>query len=111
MDCEKCSERKSKTTISGRAWSSLPPAWKKLKNHLQQMTLCDGCPSASAKVCQPRSSCEPGEEVNGGACGLPMDLWDWTADPTVHPLTAAEAKKLKPAGQEEDVGVGFELIS
>lgn len=111
MDCAACKKQKSRM-LPVKAWEAAK-SWLALsgRSFLPDVTLCNGCPSGEAKVCQKRSECEDGLPAGGGACPTALKKWQWTLDPSVHALSEAAAKQLSPHGDREDEGAGFELVS
>jgi hypothetical protein len=104
-DCSKCYQRKAESTWGQWMPNVTLPDWM----GGQDLKFCQGCTVKWAKICQPRSSCDSNDSVDG-FCPLPMKHWQWTMDPSVHPLTSDEANALSSDTNEMN-GTGFELIS
>jgi len=60
----------------------------------------------SRMICKERRACRDRD-----VCPVPLDKWTWTSDISVVPLKKDEAKAVGGRNTQEDVGVGFELVS
>jgi len=108
MSCDACYQ-KHKTTASWSSWAKKLPTGLPFSEALANLGNCKGCSAGSPSVCKMRANCQEGMPVGNAKCPVALKAWQWTMDPSVHPLTKAEARLL--GSEDEAKGQGFELVS
>jgi len=111
MSCDTCFSKNpySESMSKLRDWATKKLNGTKLPFAEKLDGNCQGC-SPSKSVCRKRAACKEGLPVSG-QCPTALTEWQWTMDPSVHPLTKGEAQLLAPHGHNEAQGGGFELVS